>query len=37
MEFTEAVAISTHTGEAVTLPPEPAMEAWGQPLGSVDT
>ena len=36
MEFTEAVAISVHTGEAVTLPPEPMMESWGQPLGSVD-
>ena len=36
MEFTEAVAISAHTGQAVTLPPEPMMESWGQPLGSVD-
>ena len=33
MEFTEAVAISAHTGEAVTLPPEPMMESWGEPLG----
>ena len=32
MEFTEAVAISAYTGEAVTLPPEPAIEAWGQAL-----
>ncbi len=32
MEFTEAVAISAHTGERVTLPPEPMMESWGQPL-----
>ena len=32
MEFTEAVAISAHTGEAVILPPEPTMEAWGQTL-----
>ena len=32
MEFAEAVAISAHTGEAVSLPPEPTMEAWGQPL-----
>ena len=33
MEFTEAVAISAHTGEAVAMPPEPMMEGWGQPLG----
>ena len=33
MEFTEAVAISAHTGQIVTLPPEPTKEAWGQPLG----
>ena len=32
MEFTEGVAISAYTGQAVTLPPEPTMEAWGQPL-----
>ena len=32
MEFTEAVAISAHTGQAVMLPPEPATEGWGQPL-----
>ena len=32
MGFTEAVAISAHTGEAVSLPPEPRMEAWGKPL-----
>ena len=32
MEFTEAVAISAHTGQTVTLPPEPTMEAWSQPL-----
>ena len=32
MEFTEAVAISAHTGHPVTLPPEPTMEVWGQPL-----
>ena len=30
MEFTEAVAISAHTERAVTLPPEPTMESWGQ-------
>ena len=36
MEFTEAVAISAHTGKSVALPPEPTMESWGQPLGSVD-
>ena len=33
MEFTEAVAISAHTGQAVTLPPDPAMESWGRLLG----
>ena len=33
MEFTEAAAISAHTGEAVMLPPEPMMKAWGEPLG----
>ena len=27
MEFTEAVAVSANTGEAVTLRPEPTMEA----------
>ena len=32
MEFTEAVAISAYTGEAVSLPPEPTMKAWGQML-----
>ena len=32
MEFPEAVVISAHTGKRVTLPPEPTMEAWGQPL-----
>ena len=32
MEFTEAVAISAHTGETVMLPPEPAMQAWGKLL-----
>lgn len=32
MESTEAVAISAHTGEAVTLPPEPTMETWAQLL-----
>ena len=34
MEFTEAVAISAHTGEAVTLPLEPTMETWSRPLVS---
>ena len=32
MEFTEAVVISAPTAQTVTLPPEPAMEAWGQQL-----
>ena len=32
MEFTEAVAISAHTRQSVSLPPKPTMEAWGQPL-----
>ena len=32
MEFMEAVAISAHTGEAVTLPPEAAMEVRGKVL-----
>ncbi len=32
MEFTEAVAISVPTGQTVTLPPEPTMKAWVQPL-----
>ena len=32
MEFTEAVAISAHTGRAVALPPVPTMEFWAQPL-----
>ena len=32
MEFTEAVAISAHTGRAVALPPEPTMEFWAQTL-----
>ena len=34
MEFTEAEAVSAHTGRVVTLPPEPTMESWGQPLAS---
>ena len=34
MVFTEAVAISAHTGQAVTLPPEPTMESWAQPITS---
>ena len=33
MEFSEAVAISLRTGEAVSMPPEPQMDAWGRPLG----
>ena len=39
MEFTEAVAISAHTGQTVTLPPEPTMEAWGSrlPEGEADS
>ena len=32
MAFREAVGISTHTGRAVTLPPEPTMKEWGQPI-----
>ena len=32
MEFTEAEAVSAHTGRVVTLPPEPTMESWGQLL-----
>ena len=32
MEFTEAVATSVHTGEAVTLPPEPTMLSWERAL-----
>ena len=32
MEFTEAVAISAHTSQAVTLPPEPTMQTWGHTL-----
>ena len=31
-EFTEAIAISAHTGEVVALPPEPTMETWAQLL-----
>ena len=32
MEFSEAVAQSLYEGKAITLPPEPKMEAWGRPL-----
>lgn len=36
MEFTEAIAISAHTGEVVALPPEPTMETWAQLLPRID-
>ena len=32
MEFSEAVAQSVYEGRAISLPPEPKMDAWGRPL-----
>ncbi len=32
MEFSEAVAQSIYEGRAISLPPEPKMDAWGRPL-----